>query len=311
MIQRYSMKLKIDIAQWSYDVYGISDFSKVMQEFTVIKPDLVIIDIQLPKFDGFHWCRMIRAHSNVPIIFLSSRDHPTDMVMSMQLGADDFIQKPFHFDVLIAKIQATLRRVYNYNTEKIELKTWCGATVDYEKNTVSNEAGTIELTKNEIFILKQLIEQKNKIVSREELINSLWDDKRFISDNTLTVNVNRLRKRLDELGLGHFIETKVGQGLYRRGRGKCMIGKYLVERFSWIHSTFFFMLFIIFVAYLDSTIPFRPILYIVFLSLLMFTMFLIFRYKKETYFYKSLEAREVQSGFNEYCRTREPFRKNH
>jgi OmpR family two-component system bacitracin resistance response regulator BceR len=155
---------------------------------------------------------MIRAHSNVPIIFLSSRDHPTDMVMSMQLGADDFIQKPFHFDVLIAKIQATLRRVYNYNTEKIELKTWCGATVDYEKNTVSAETGTIELTKNEIFILKKLIEQKNKIVSREELINSLWDDKRFISDNTLTVNVNRLRKRLDELGLGHFIETKVGQG---------------------------------------------------------------------------------------------------
>lgn len=205
-------EIKDRLAQWSYDIYGIGDFSKVVQEFTDIKPDLVIIDIQLPKFDGFHWCRMIRAHSNVPIIFLSSRDHPTDMVMSMQLGADDFIQKPFHFDVLIAKIQATLRRVYNYNTEKIELKTWCGATVDYEKNTVSAETGTIELTKNEIFILKKLIEQKNKIVSREELINSLWDDKRFISDNTLTVNVNRLRKRLDELGLGHFIETKVGQG---------------------------------------------------------------------------------------------------
>lgn len=205
-------EIKDRLAQWSYDIYGIGDFSKVVQEFTDIKPDLVIIDIQLPKFDGFHWCRMIRTHSNVPIIFLSSRDHPTDMVMSMQLGADDFIQKPFHFDVLIAKIQATLRRVYNYNTEKIELKTWCGATVDYEKNTVSAETGTIELTKNEIFILKKLIEQKNKIVSREELINSLWDDKRFISDNTLTVNVNRLRKRLDELGLGHFIETKVGQG---------------------------------------------------------------------------------------------------
>lgn len=205
-------EIKERLTQWSYDVYGIQDFNNVTQEFTEIKPDLVIIDIQLPKFDGFHWCRMIRSHSNLPIIFLSSRDHPTDMVMSMQLGADDYIQKPFHFDVLIAKVQAILRRVYNYNSDNIELKTWCGATVDYERNSVTNDTGSIELTKNEIFILKLLIEKKNKIVTREELINSLWDDKRFISDNTLTVNVNRLRKKLDELELGVFIETKVGQG---------------------------------------------------------------------------------------------------
>lgn len=205
-------EIKDRLSSWSYEVYGIMDFSNVMQEFTAIKPDLVIIDIQLPKFDGFHWCRMIRAHSKVPIVFLSSRDHPTDMVMSMQLGADDFIQKPFHFDVLIAKIQAILRRVYNYNTEEVSLKTWCGAAIDYEKNLVANELGSIELTKNEIFILKQLIEQKNKIVSREALIKSLWEDERFVSDNTLTVNVNRLRKKLDELGLGRYIETKVGQG---------------------------------------------------------------------------------------------------
>lgn len=205
-------EMKERLNQWSYDVYGINDFNKVMQEFSEVKPDLVIIDIQLPKFDGFHWCRMIRAHSNVPIIFLSSRDHPTDMVMSMQLGADDFVQKPFHFDVLIAKIQAILRRVYNYNTEQVSLKTWCNAAVDYERNTVTNEAGSVELTKNEMFILKLLIEQKNKIVRRDKLMNSLWDDKRFISDNTLTVNVNRLRKRLEEIDLGRFIETKVGQG---------------------------------------------------------------------------------------------------
>jgi OmpR family two-component system bacitracin resistance response regulator BceR len=205
-------EIKERLNQWSYDVYGITDFNKVMQEFSAVKPDLVIIDIQLPKFDGFHWCRMIRSHSNVPIIFLSSRDHPTDMVMSMQLGADDFVQKPFHFDVLIAKIQAILRRVYNYNTEQVSLKTWCNAAVDYERNTVTNKTGYVELTKNEMFILKLLIEQKNKIHSRHKLMNSLWDDKRFISDNTLTVNVNRLRKRLDEIGLGQFIETKVGQG---------------------------------------------------------------------------------------------------
>lgn len=206
-------EVKERLSGWSYDVYGITDFAQVMQEFTATKPDLVIIDIQLPKFDGFHWCRMIRSHSSVPILFLSSRDHPSDMVMAMQLGADDFIQKPFHFDVLIAKIQAILRRVYDYSSDsQIELKTWCGATVDYQKNTVESDAGSIDLTKNEMFILRELINQKNKIVTREALIKSLWDDERFVSDNTLTVNVNRLRKKLDELGIGHFIETKVGQG---------------------------------------------------------------------------------------------------
>ncbi len=205
-------EIKKRLSQWSYEVYGVSDFNNVFQEFTSIKPDLVIIDIQLPKFDGFHWCRMIRSHSNVPILFLSSRDHPTDMVMSMQLGGDDFIQKPFHFDVLIAKIQAILRRTYNYSTDQLTLKTWCQAAVDYEKNIVTNKVGSIDLTKNEIFILKELIQQKNKIVSREELIKSLWDDERFVSDNTLTVNVNRLRKKLDTIGLGKFIQTKVGQG---------------------------------------------------------------------------------------------------
>src|SRR5690625_4091235 len=117
-------EIKDRLSKWSYDTYGIDDFAAVMDTFINVKPDLVIIDIQLPKFDGFHWCRLIREHSNVPIIFLSSRDHPTDMVMSMQLGADDYIQKPFHFDVLIAKIQAVLRRVYNYGTEQMELKTW-------------------------------------------------------------------------------------------------------------------------------------------------------------------------------------------
>lgn len=200
------------LEQWSYDIYGINDFDNVMYEYTAIQPDLVIIDIQLPKFDGFHWCRMIRSHSNVPIIFLSSRDHPTDMVMSMQLGADDYIQKPFHFDVLIAKIQAILRRAYNYGTKQAQLKSWCQATIDYSKNTVTNDSGSIELTKNEIYILKILIEHKNKIVSREKLIEHLWDDERFVSDNTLTVNVNRLRKKLGEIGLSEFIETKVGQG---------------------------------------------------------------------------------------------------
>lgn len=205
-------EIKDRLMDWEYDVFGVEDFQSIMESFADIQPDLVIIDIQLPKYDGFHWCRMIREHSNVPIVFLSSRDHPTDMVMSMNLGADDFIQKPFHFEVLIAKIQAILRRVYNYSTTTSDLKVWMGATVDFERNRVSNEKGMIELTKNEIFILKLLIERKNKVVSREYLMNLLWDDQRFISDNTLTVNVNRLRKKLAEIALENGIETKVGQG---------------------------------------------------------------------------------------------------
>lgn len=210
--QTLFQELKDRLSQWSYDVYGIEDFNNVMDTFHEVDPELVIIDIQLPRFDGFHWCRMIRQHSNVPIIFLSSRDHPTDMVMSMQLGADDYIQKPFHFDVLIAKLQAILRRVYNYSSDSIRIHRWQGATVDYDKNTVSNDDGTIELSRNEMLILKILLEHKNKIVSRTDIIQELWDDERFISDNTLTVNVNRLRKRLAEIQLGDFIETKVGQG---------------------------------------------------------------------------------------------------
>lgn len=206
-------ELEERLMQWSFEVAGVQDFGNVLAEFSKIQPDVVVVDIQLPKFDGFHWCRLIRSHSNVPIIFLSSRDHPTDMVMSMQLGADDYVQKPFHFDVLIAKVQAILRRVHNYNAEQqADWKTWCGATIDFLKGTVSHHAGTIELTKNEMFILKVLVERKNEIVTREELISRLWDDERFVSDNTLTVNINRLRKKLDELGLKDRIETKVGLG---------------------------------------------------------------------------------------------------
>ncbi|MEI2357784.1 response regulator transcription factor [Mesobacillus zeae] len=205
-------EIKERLTQWSYDVYGVTDFANVLADFANIQPDLVIIDIQLPKYDGFHWCRMIRSQSSVPILFLSSRDHPTDMVMSMQLGGDDFIQKPFHFDVLIAKIQATLRRVYDYSSEPSKLRAWCGSTINDDNNTVSNQKASIELTKNEMYILKILIQHKNKIVSRQELIEYLWNDEHFVSDNTLTVNVNRLRRKLDDLELGRYIETKVGQG---------------------------------------------------------------------------------------------------
>ncbi|EIT84834.1 two-component response regulator BceR [Fictibacillus macauensis ZFHKF-1] len=205
-------KLQERLSQWSYTVHGITNFERVYEEFKALQPDLVILDIQLPKYDGFHWCRMIRTHSTVPIIFLSSRDHPSDMIMSMQFGGDDFVQKPFHFDVLIAKVQATLRRIHDYSQEPATITRWAGANVEWERNTVSIENTTVELTKNEMFILKLLVQHKNKIVTRDELMNALWEDHRFVSDNTLTVNVNRLRKKLETLGLDHLIETKVGQG---------------------------------------------------------------------------------------------------
>lgn len=200
------------LAQWSYQVHSITDFGRVLEEFAALKPELVIIDIQLPQYDGFHWCRTIRGHSKVPILMLSSRDHPSDMVMSMTLGADDYVQKPFHFEVLVAKIQAILRRVYNYTSDRPELRTWRGATVEPVKNTVSSSQGTVLLTKNEMFLLNLLVEHKGQIVTREAMIQALWDNEDFVSDNTLTVNVNRLRKKLEPLGLDDCIETRVGQG---------------------------------------------------------------------------------------------------
>lgn len=199
-------------AQWGIDVIGPDNFQQIMQLFHVQHPQLVIIDIQLPAYDGFHWCREIRAQSKVPIIFLSSRDHPMDMVMAMQMGADDFVQKPFHMEVLIAKVQALLRRAYDYQEAVSEKTLWAGAHIDYDRAVISFEQRQIELTKNELFILKVLVQQVGQIVSRDELMRKLWDDERFVNDNTLTVNVNRLRQRLEEIGLTDVIVTKKGLG---------------------------------------------------------------------------------------------------
>lgn len=199
--------------QWSIDVVGPDDFHQVMATFVEEKPQLVLIDIQLPAFDGFHWCREIRAISNVPILFLSSRDHPMDMVMAMQMGADDFVQKPFHMEVLIAKVQALLRRTYDYQeTSQSDSEHWCGTEINYDRALVQFQNRQVELTKNELFILKVLVKAKGQIVSRDALMRKLWDDERFVNDNTLTVNVNRLRQRLEEVGLLDVIVTKKGLG---------------------------------------------------------------------------------------------------
>ena len=199
-------------SQWGIEVVGPENFQQVLQFFHAEQPQLVIIDIQLPAYDGFHWCREIRTHSKVPIIFLSSRDHPMDMVMAMQMGADDFVQKPFHMEVLVAKVQALLRRTYDYKEATNDLTLWAGAQIDYDRALVSFGQQQMELTKNELFILKVLVQQAGQIVSRDELMRKLWDDERFVNDNTLTVNVNRLRQRLDEIGLKDVILTKKGLG---------------------------------------------------------------------------------------------------
>lgn len=200
------------LGQWGLRVAGPPDFREVMAAFAEAQPHLVILDIGLPAFDGFHWCREIRAMSNVPIVFLSSRDHPMDQVMAMNMGADDFIQKPFNADVLLAKIQAILRRTYSYGEEKPDVVEWSGAVLDLKRGAIRSGGTEIELTKNEFFILAVLVESKNEIVSRDELIRRLWDDERFVNDNTLTVNINRLRAKLGEIGLGDAIVTKKGLG---------------------------------------------------------------------------------------------------
>lgn len=204
--------LREGLSQWSYGVSNPSDFSHVMDAFVEHRPHLVIIDIQLPKFDGFHWCREIRAVSKVPIIFLSSRDHPMDMVMAMNLGADDYVQKPFNMDVLLAKIQAILRRTYTYEEASSDVIEWNQALIDLKSGRIHKDGKTIDLTKNEFFILSVLVRSNNKIISRHELMKMLWDDDQYINDNTLTTNIKRLRQQLSSLNLAEGIVTKKGLG---------------------------------------------------------------------------------------------------
>lgn len=204
--------LREGLSQWSYDVSSPSDFSRVLDDFVEQRPHLVMIDIQLPKFDGFHWCREIRAVSKVPIIFLSSRDHPMDMVMAMNLGADDYVQKPFHMDVLLSKVQAILRRTYTYEEASSDVIEWNQAMIDLKRGVIYKDGLTIELTKNEFFILTVLVKSNNEIVSRHELMKMLWDDDQFINDNTLTANMTRLRQKLSSLNLDNGIVTKKGLG---------------------------------------------------------------------------------------------------
>jgi len=187
------------LTKWKYDVVGIMEFDHILDDFEKFQPDLVLLDINLPTFDGFYWCQQIRAISSVPILFLSSRNQNMDIIMAINMGGDDFIQKPFDLDVLVAKISALLRRNYTYqNGHNLKL-THRDLSLHVTNSTIQFEEQSIELSRNEFIILQLMMRRIGKIVSREDLMQALWNDEQFVDDNTLTVNVNRLRRKILEL----------------------------------------------------------------------------------------------------------------
>ena len=199
------------IRSWGYEAVEVEDFEQVMGIFTREEPHLVLLDISLPFFNGFHWCMQIRQVSKVPIIFISSAADNMNIVMAMNMGGDEFITKHFDLNVLTAKVQALLRRTYDFAGTS-QLLEHRGAILNLSDGTLLWNNERIELTKNEFRIMKTLMEQKERVVSRDELMENLWATDSFIDDNTLTVNVNRLRKRLEQVGLKDFIVTKKGLG---------------------------------------------------------------------------------------------------
>lgn len=201
-----------NIEKWQLKAYVVQDFNLVLDEFKAVNPHLVLMDINLPAFDGFYWNQKIREIAKTPIIFISSRNTNMDMIMAMNMGADDFVDKPFSIDVLMAKINALLRRTYNYSGPENEWVEHGPVKLDVTSADVQINGQTIELSKNEYKLLQFLMRHHGRIVSREILLRELWEDERFVDDNTLTVNINRLRKKIDAAGVQHYIVTKVGQG---------------------------------------------------------------------------------------------------
>ncbi len=206
-----STLIKEQLESWSFSAVCTEDFKDVLNLFLHEKPHLVLMDISLPFFSGYHWCEQIRKISTVPILFISSAGDNMNIVMAISLGADDFIAKPFNVEVLMAKVRALLRRSYDFAGDTAVLQH---KNVFLNINDLSLVFGEhkLELTKNEHKILTTLLQNKQKIVSREKLMESLWQTDSFVDDNTLTVNVNRLRNKLNAIGLSGFITTKVGAG---------------------------------------------------------------------------------------------------
>lgn len=198
-------------SMWNIESVCVNDFRNIMGELAECKPHLVLLDIYLPFYNGYYWCEEIRKVSKVPIIFLSSASDNMNIVMAMNMGGDDFIAKPFDMGVLIAKIQAVLRRTYDF-TASVSIIEHKGLILNTENNTLTYKGENIDLTKNEYRIIHVLMTNRNKVVSREKLMEKLWESDSFVDENTLTVNVNRLRKKLDAIGAKNMIATKHGIG---------------------------------------------------------------------------------------------------
>ncbi|MGN0998143.1 MAG: response regulator transcription factor [Faecousia sp.] len=203
--------IKIQAEMWDLQAQCVQSFRHVMEEFSVFDPHLVLLDITLPFFNGYHWCSQIRQVSKVPIIFISSASDNMNIIMAMNMGADDFIAKPFDGSVLMAKVNALLRRTYDF-AGAVTVLQHKGAMLNTADQTLYYQDQEIPLSKNEYRILLTLIESKGNVVSRERLMEKLWQTDSFVDENTLSVNVGRLRKKLDTAGLPDFIETKFGVG---------------------------------------------------------------------------------------------------
>lgn len=199
------------LERWDYETRCVEDFKYVTEVFLEYDPQLVLLDVMLPFFNGFHWCQEIRKISKVPIIFLSSANDNMNIVMAMNMGGDEYIEKPFDLNVVTAKVQAILRRAYSFQGS-VNVMEYHGAVLHLNDAVISYRNRELELTKNEFRILQMLLENRGKIVSRDDLITRLWESDEFIDDNTLTVNIARLRKKLEQLGLDDMIRTKKGIG---------------------------------------------------------------------------------------------------
>ncbi len=203
--------IQAHLTAWDFDARIVQDFRAVLEDVAVFQPQLVILDISLPFYNGYHWCQEIRRLSKVPILFLSSASDSLNIVMAMQMGGDDFVVKPFDLSVLTAKVQALLRRAYEFAGDS-HLIVHQGAVLDVNRASLNFQGQTAELTKNELRILQTLMEHKGAVVRRDDLMARLWETDCFIDENTLTVNVTRLRKTLEGIGLTDYIETKKGIG---------------------------------------------------------------------------------------------------
>jgi DNA-binding response OmpR family regulator len=203
--------LKEHLSKWNYDIIYATNFKNVMGEFNKFKPHIVLLDVILPFFNGFYWCGEIRKVSNVPVMFISSAGDNMNIVMAMNMGGDDFISKPFDLNVLTAKLRALIRRTYSLHSQ-INVIQDKDVVLNLNDATLTYKNQRADLTKNDYKIMQLLMENAGKVVSREEIMQRLWDSDQFIDDNTLTVNMTRLRKKLSELGLEDFIITKKGMG---------------------------------------------------------------------------------------------------